>query len=110
MHAGGQDKKVLIVECKRLRLARTIAEIAESCRRFEGEAKDDLAKHVDRTKWINQNLPALRSLLGFVPRASDIDAPLVTNVDVPMMYLESLPFPREKIIPFRALRSSFAKH
>jgi hypothetical protein len=34
--------EIQIIECKRLQLARTVAEVAEICRRFRGEAKDGL--------------------------------------------------------------------
>ena len=44
--------EVLLIECKRLQLARTVAEIAEICRRFRGEAKDELDKHVQRVNWV----------------------------------------------------------
>ena len=38
--------EILIIECKRLQLVRTVAEVAEICRRFRGEAQDELDKHV----------------------------------------------------------------
>ncbi len=90
---------VLLIECKRLQLARTVAEIAEICRKFRGEAKDDLDKHVKRANWVIQNPSSLKQIVGFIPSHNSIDARLVTNTHVPMMYLESLPIPTEKIGP-----------
>ncbi|MDD2685855.1 MAG: hypothetical protein PHY62_06840 [Gallionella sp.] len=91
--------EVLLIECKRLQLARTVAEIAEICRRFRGEAKDELDKHVRRSKWVSQNPSSLERIIGFIPSHDAIDARLVTNTHVPMMYLESLPIPSDKIGP-----------
>jgi hypothetical protein len=91
--------EVLIIECKRLQFARTVAEIAEICRRFRGQAKDDLDKHVQRVKWVMENPLTLERIVGFRPDHDRIDAKLVTNTDVIMMYLTSLPIPAEKIGP-----------
>jgi hypothetical protein len=93
--------EVLIIECKRLQLARTVAEIAEICRRFRGEAKDDLDRHVQRVNWVIKNPLSLERIVGFRPDNDRTDAKLVTNTVVPMMYLTSLPIPAEKIGPLR---------
>ena len=45
-----------IIECKCLYLARTVAEVAEICGRFQGEAMDELARHVRRVDWIREHL------------------------------------------------------
>ena len=91
--------KIQIIECKRLRLSRTAAEIAEICRRFRGEAEDELHKHVRRIKWIKANLTDLQRIVGFTPNPALIDDRLVTNTHVPMTYLESLPIEAGKIGP-----------
>ena len=88
---------ILIVECKRLRLARTVAEISEICRRFRGEAKDELSKHLRRTDWIETNPTSLNSITGLTVDPDRIDHRLVTNVQVPMRYLTKLPIPNDKI-------------
>ena len=93
--------EIQIVECKRLQLVRTIAEFAEICRRFRGEAKDELGKHVKRIKWIRANAACLQHIVGFPPDLSNIDDRLVTNVDVPMTYLTSLPIKANKIGPLK---------
>lgn len=97
--AWKESGEVLLIECKRLQLARTVAEIAEICRRFRGDAKDELDKHVRRANWVSQNPTSLERIVGFIPKPNSIDARLVTNTHVPMMYLESLPIPAEKIGP-----------
>jgi hypothetical protein len=99
--AWRSSREVLLIECKRLQLARTVAEIAEICRRFRGESKDDLDKHVRRVKWVMQNPSSLERILGFGPDPNRIDHRLVTNTHVPMMYLTSLPIEGDKIGPLR---------
>ena len=93
--------EIQIIECKRLQVARTIAEIAEICHRFRGEAKDELDKHVKRIEWIRANATCLQRVVGFPPDPSNIDDSLVTNVDVPMTYLKSLPIEANKIGPLK---------
>lgn len=95
---GGEIK---IVECKRLQLARTVAEVADICRRFRGEARDELDKHLQRINWIRSNPAGLRHIVGFVPNPAHIDDRLVTNMQVPMTYLTSLPIAPEKIGPLK---------
>ncbi|MDX1914049.1 MAG: hypothetical protein SFU55_00565 [Methylophilus sp.] len=95
--------EVLLIECKRLQLARTVAEIAEICRRFKGNAKDELDKHVRRVNWVVSFPTSLSQIVGFVPNQKSIDARLVTNTHVPMMYINSLPMPANKIVPINAL-------
>ena len=93
--------EIQIIECKRLQVARTIAEIAEICHRFRGEAKDELDKHIKRVEWIRANAGGLQRIVGFSPDLSNIDDRLVTNVDVPMTYLTSLPIKANKIGPLK---------
>ena len=93
------DGKIRLIECKRLKLARTVAEVAKICRRFQGEAKDELDKHVQRVKWVKANSTCLQQIVGFVPDPACIDDRLVTNTHVPLRYLESLPIKADKIGP-----------
>ncbi|MGI6284633.1 hypothetical protein SEF58_02315 [Neomoorella humiferrea] len=93
--------EIQIIECKRLQLARTVAEVAEICRRFRGEAKDELDRHLRRVNWIKANPAGLHGIVGFVPDPTCIDDRLVTNTHVPMMYLTSLPLEADKIGPLK---------
>ncbi len=95
--------EIQVIECKRLQLARTVAEVAEICRRFRGEAKDELDKHVQRINWIKSNPAGLQHIVGFSPDQARIDDRLVTNTHVPMMYLTSLPIRPDKIGPLKHL-------
>ena len=89
--AWRETGEVQIIECKCLYLARTIAEIAEICGRFRGEAKDELARHVRRVRWIEGRLDGLRNAVGFIPVLRQVTHRLVTNTHVPMRYMEGLP-------------------
>ena len=93
--------EIRLIECKRLRLARTVAEVSEICRRFRGEAKDELDKHVRRITWVRANTSGLQPIVGFVPDKSRLDDRLVTNTHVPMTYLKSLPIKANKIGPLK---------
>lgn len=91
--------EVLLIECKRLQMAKTIAEIAETCRKFRGEAKDELGKHLRRAAWVKNNPVVLRRIVGFEPNPCLIHDRLVTNTHVPMKYLKNLPIDTEKVGP-----------
>ncbi len=91
--------EIQLIECKRLQLARTVAEVAEICRRFQGEAKDELDRHIQRVGWTKANPKGLERIAGFVPDPANIDHRLVTNTRVPIMYLTSLPIDASKIGP-----------
>ncbi len=93
--------EILIIECKRLQLAKSVAEIAKVCKRFSGEAKDKLDKHIRRVEWIRRHPESLGRVIGWRPAEGAIDSRLITNTHVPMMYLENLPYPAEKIGPLR---------
>jgi len=97
--------EVLLVEAKRLQFARTVVEVAEVCQRFRGEAQDQLARHLRRVAWIREHPEHLAPVVGFVPDASQVEAKLVTNTHVPMMYLHNLPMDPGDIVPFNQLQS-----
>jgi len=101
--AWKESGEILLIECKRLQLAKTINEIAELCKRFRGEAKDDLDKHIRRINWIKRNPESLRHIVGFAPDLTLLDHRLITNTHVPMMYLQSLPIEAKKIGPMDRL-------
>lgn len=95
--AWKETGEVFLIECKRLQQAMTIAEIAEICRRFSGEAKDELDKHVQRLNWVKKNPQSLQAILRFKPEEGRIEPRLITSTHVPMTYLESLPISKEYI-------------
>ena len=102
--AWNEKGEIQIVECKRLRLASTVAEIAEICSRFCGDAEDELSKHLNRVTWITDNPTCLRHTIGFDAEPSLIDHRLVTNVQVPMSFVDSIPIEVEKIGPLEDIQ------
>ena len=98
------DGQVYFVECKRLQFARTVAEIANVCERFRGEAQDQLGKHLRRLNWIIENAASLKEVIGFKPKVSQIDDRIVTSTQVPLSYLTSLPIEPSKFVSLSELR------
>lgn len=99
--AWRESGEVLIIECKRLQLAKSVAEIAKICERFAGETKDALGKHIQRVEWVRKHPESLGRIVGRQPEVEAIDSRLITNTHVPMMYLDDLPYPASKIGPLR---------
>jgi hypothetical protein len=99
------DGRVLILECKRLQPARTVGEVAEALQKFAGEEMDKLARHIKRLNWLRDSPSLIIRALGLEKNfeISSIQGRLITNTDVPMMYVKDLPIPVSEIIPFRSL-------
>ena len=99
--------EIQIIECKCLYLARTVAEVAEICGRFRGEAQDELARHLRRVDWIREHVAVLEDVVGFVPNATEVSHRLVTNTHVPVRYIEQLPIDPDLIGLPRWLEADF---
>ena len=97
---GGQ---VQMIECKRLQLARSVAEIAEVCRKFRGEARDELDKHLRRLEWIQENPESLNGIVGSKLALEKMEDMIVTSNRVPLTYLTSLPVEPAKFVPWPEL-------
>jgi hypothetical protein len=93
---------VYIVECKNLRFAMTVGEIADQLKRFRGEANDELKKHMNRCHWLEQNLDRLAKIITR-DGSLKIKPLLVSNTIVPMQFSQDLPIPAEDILPIAAL-------
>lgn len=91
------------VECKRLRFARTVAEIAEQLREFRGEEMDRLARHLRRCEWLVAHPNKVRQVTGSTSPQPDIVPLLVTNAVVPMQFTEGLPIAKENVVPLASL-------
>ncbi len=102
--AWKEDGQVRVVECKRLQLARSVAEIAEVCRKFNGEARNELDKHLRRLEWIQENPASLKGIVGFAPGLEKMEDRIVTSNRVPLTYLTSLPIEPGKFVPLPELQ------
>ena len=101
--AWKEDGQVRVIECKRLQLARSVAEIAAVCRKFSGEIRDELHKHLSRVEWIQGNPTSLKRIVGFAPELEKMEDWIVTSNRVPMTYLTSLPIEPGKFVPLPEL-------
>lgn len=94
--------KVIAIECKWLQPARTVGEVADVLSKFAGEEKDKLARHIARIAWLNLNSIGLRRVIKADGQVSlCLDSLLVTDADVPMMYVKDLPIPANEVVPLR---------
>lgn len=98
--AWAPNGKVLAIECKRLKSARTVSEIALTCDRFRGYANDRLSKHLRRVRWLEEHRGMLAKFTGLPEAAIKLRAPLVTSAPVPFRYLKDLPIKVEDILHF----------
>ena len=96
--------EMLVIECKRLRPARTVGEIGEQLNEFQGEAKDSLGRHLQRINWIQSNSKAVSRYFG-LSTIKKFTPLLVTNTVVPMQFITGLPLNQEEILPFGSLET-----
>ncbi|QJD91655.1 hypothetical protein HH213_17120 [Duganella dendranthematis] len=95
--------RVLAIECKWLQQARTVKEVAEVLAKFAGEERDNLQKHCARMVWLKANPRELLRLTDITECNLRLLGLLVTDRDVPMMYVNDLPIPATDVVPLRAL-------
>ena len=101
--AWKNNGEILAIECKRLKKARTVSEIALVCDRFKGNVGDLLFKHIRRTAWLNNNHEKLASFLGVNNSSIRMRTALVTSAPVPFRYTQNLPIPPDQIWFFHNL-------
>lgn len=89
-----------LIECKRLRMARTVAEIGEQLREFRGQEMDRLTRHLRRSDWLTQHTEAFQRVTGTDVATPKLTGLLVTSTVVPMQFTQGLPLPPERIVPY----------
>ena len=94
--------EMFVIECKRLKPARTVGEIGEQLNEFQGEAKDSLGCHLQRMDWIQKNSEAVLHHFG-ISTIKKFTPLLITNTVVPMKFITNLPLSQEQILPFGSL-------
>lgn len=92
------DGNVLVIECKRLKQSKTVAEIALSCKRFSGNVGDHLHKHLRRVDWVMANIPKLAKFTKLSPTTIKVSSPLVVSRPVPFKYLQNLPLSPSDVV------------
>lgn len=98
------DRRLLLIECKRLQTARGIGEIVERLNQFRGDTQDRLGRHLRRCEWIEAHLSAVLKQLSMRHLPTVVTPILVTNVEVPMQFERGLPLPPNRILPVRSIR------
>jgi hypothetical protein len=104
--AWTEEGYILIVECKRLKNARTISEIALACDRFRGNTGDHLFKHLRRVEWVTKNLDKLAQFTKLDPSVLSVRGPLVTSANVPFRYLRDLAIEPDNIWSYAQLTTN----
>ena len=99
-----KGNQVKIIESKRLQPARNINEVINSLKRFKGENNDLLQKHINRFKWIQQNIDSISQIIGFTSKVDCISAHIVTNILIPSQYIQSIPVDSQFIIQIENLK------
>jgi hypothetical protein len=107
---NNNQEDVYAIECKRLRFARTVAEIGEQLHEFQGAEMDRLARHLRRCHWLNQHLDSVRRVTGVRRTRVNIVPLLVTSTTVPMQFVNALPIPIEQVVPFGKLADWISGH
>ena len=85
---------VYVVECKRLRMARTVSEIAERLTEYtegsDSNGRTPLQKHLDRMAFLETNQPQLARETGISEDQVRIHSTLVTDGITPMEFAQSV--------------------
>jgi len=81
---------LLVVECKRLKPAKTTGEVGEQLHVFQGKKGDRLERHLNRYEWIKAHVKSLERRLGISCDSTRIAPLVVTNVRVPMRFRQKL--------------------
>jgi len=87
-------RKVLAIECKDLRLAKTPNEIAEQLTQFTGQIlangeRDDLLKHIDRCNLLKERSQVLAETIGMQGQDINIETIVCFSHPVPMQYVKT---------------------
>lgn len=86
------ENKILCIECKDLKLAKTPGEIAESLNRFRGQrlndgSRDELLKHLDRCAFLRERTLRIAKMLGISEGDIIIKAIVCFSVPTPINYI-----------------------
>ncbi len=95
--------RVFVAECKRVRPARTVGEIAAQLSEYRGVASDDagkdkLCRHMERYGWLRDNPTALARVIGMEASRINLAPLLVTSAVMPMQFVATLPHPTDMVV------------
>ncbi|WP_420448082.1 hypothetical protein [Candidatus Palauibacter sp.] len=101
-------RRLLVIECKSLIPRGNTYELVEELLAFRGEAKDRLGRHLARVEWLSDNTRVLSRCHTRAGQPPQLTPLFVTNRDVPMRYVDTLPVPPEGFQTIDELRESMA--
>ncbi len=96
---------LIVIECKRLKPVKTIAEIAEQMSDFRGKNRDSLDKHLKRCAWIEDNREQVAVKLG-IGNDFLLRKLVVTSGVVPMQFQSPLGDSRNRFITISELANA----
>ena len=96
--------RVFVVECKRVRPARTVGEIAAQLSGYRGVASDDagrdkLCRHVERYEWLRESPAILARVIGMDASCINLEPLLDTCAVVPKQFVATLPHRTNMVAP-----------
>ena len=100
--------RLLVIECKSLIPRGNTYELVEELLAFRGEAKDRLGRHLARVEWLSDNTRVLSRCHTRAGQPPQLTPLFVTNRDVPMRYVDTLPMPPEGFQTIDELRETMA--
>jgi hypothetical protein len=100
---------VFTAECKNLKFAMTVREVADQLKRFKGEEKDLLARHLARYEWLRANKAAVARVIRRKDIEFELRPLLVTNTIVPMRFRHNLPLPPSDILPLAGVAGEIGR-
>jgi hypothetical protein len=98
---------VLLIECKRLKLALTVRQVIQQLEGFRGDTanrEDALAKHQRRVDWLKQNPGELSRVTGIPEDQISWNPLLVTSGRVPMAFIDAIDFSKDQVVPLRDVK------
>lgn len=108
--AYDNNNNIMIIECKRLKSARTISEMAQICFKYRGISGDRMEKHLTRCQWLKENMDCLRKRFE-IPEKTDISifTPMIFSAPVPITYFSQAPLSKDDIFPLSSLNDYLDK-
>jgi len=103
------DKRLLLIECKRLQPTRNIWEIGDLINEFKGYEGDRLDKHVKRCIWVSENIGIVQHVVSSPKECRNLIPMVVTNAEVPFKF-RKLAIPEGNIIPIHSLENSIKRN
>ncbi|MCU4178605.1 hypothetical protein [Bosea sp. BH3] len=105
--------EVWLVECKRLQLDRTVAEIGErladyTSRGERGGKRTPIQKHLDRIDYVRAAPAGLSRVTGMPVHTMKIHSALVTDSLVPMQFTARMTHLVDRVVDYRNLGSAFS--